>query len=103
MLASHRLRRPVPWFCCVVEVKDLPSAPAQTYWKVVVKLKRKMHTMVIANRHEIAGAGMEALLMRAGGHRVVAHCSREDDLLHVAEVYRPDVVMLAKNLVSQDA
>jgi two-component system, NarL family, nitrate/nitrite response regulator NarL len=59
--------------------------------------------MMIANRHEIAGAGMEALLMQAGGHRVVARCAREDDLLHVAEVYRPDIVMLAKNIISQDA
>jgi DNA-binding NarL/FixJ family response regulator len=56
-----------------------------------------MHTMVIANRHEIAGAGMESLL-QAGGHRVVARCSREGDLLHVAEAYRPDIVMLAKNM-----
>jgi two-component system nitrate/nitrite response regulator NarL len=66
-------------------------------------LKRKMHTIMIANRHEIAGAGMEALLMQAGGHRVVARCSRVDDLLHVAEVHRPDIVMLAKNMISQDA
>src|SRR4030095_6672148 len=61
-----------------------------------------MHAIVIANRHEIAGAGMESLL-QAGGHRVVARCSREGDLLHVAEAYRPDIVMLAKNIVSQDA
>jgi two-component system nitrate/nitrite response regulator NarL len=61
-----------------------------------------MHTIVIANRHEIAGAGMEALL-HGGGHRVVARCSREGDLLNFAEAYRPDIVMLAKNIVSQDA
>jgi two-component system, NarL family, nitrate/nitrite response regulator NarL len=60
-----------------------------------------MHTLVIANRHEIIGAGMEALL-QAGGHRVVARCSRETDLLPVAEAYRPDIIMLAEN-VSQDA
>jgi two-component system nitrate/nitrite response regulator NarL len=61
-----------------------------------------MHTMVIANRHEIAGAGMEALL-QAGGHRVVARCSREGDLLHVAETYRPDIIMLAENIVKEAA
>ena len=60
-----------------------------------------MHTLVIANRHEIIGAGMEALL-QAGGHRVVARCSRETDLLPVAEAYRPDIIMLAEN-VTQDA
>jgi two-component system nitrate/nitrite response regulator NarL len=60
-----------------------------------------MHTLLIANRHEIIGAGMEALL-QAGGHRVVARCSRETDLLPVAEAYRPDIIMLAEN-VSQDA
>jgi two-component system, NarL family, nitrate/nitrite response regulator NarL len=63
---------------------------------------RKMHTLVIANQHEIAGAGMEAIL-QAGGHSVVARCSREGDLLHFAEAYRPDIIMLAKNILSQDA
>ena len=60
-----------------------------------------MHTLMIANRHEIAGAGMEALL-QAGGHSVVARYSRECDLLHGWEAYRPDIIMLAEN-VSQDA
>jgi two-component system nitrate/nitrite response regulator NarL len=63
---------------------------------------RRTHTLVVANRHEIAGAGMEALL-QAGGHSVVARCSSEGDLLHFVEAYRPDIIMLAENIVSQDA
>jgi DNA-binding NarL/FixJ family response regulator len=61
-----------------------------------------MPVLVIANRHEIAGAGIEALL-QASGHRVVASCSREDDLLRSAEAYRPDVIILAENIVRQEA
>jgi two-component system, NarL family, nitrate/nitrite response regulator NarL len=62
---------------------------------------RKISTLVIANRHEIARAGIEALL-QASGHSVVACCSREDDLLRSAETYRPDIIILAENIVRQE-
>jgi stage III sporulation protein SpoIIIAA len=57
-----------------------------------------MATLVIATRHEIAGSGIEALLQGAG-HSVVARCSREDDLLRSLEAYRPDIIILAQNIV----
>jgi DNA-binding NarL/FixJ family response regulator len=60
-----------------------------------------MTTMVIATRHEIVGAGIEALL-QAAGHIVVARCSREDDLLRSLEAYRPDILILAQNIVRQE-
>jgi DNA-binding NarL/FixJ family response regulator len=60
-----------------------------------------MATMVIATRHEIVGAGIEALL-QAAGHIVVAHCSREDDLLRSLEAYRPDIIILAENIVRRE-
>jgi two-component system, NarL family, nitrate/nitrite response regulator NarL len=63
---------------------------------------RKISTLVIVNRHEIAGAGIEALL-QASGHSVVACCSREDDLLRSTEAYRPDIIILAENIVRQEA
>jgi two-component system nitrate/nitrite response regulator NarL len=47
---------------------------------------RKISTLLIANRHEIARAGIGALL-QARGHSLVASCSREDDLLRSAEIY----------------
>jgi DNA-binding NarL/FixJ family response regulator len=62
---------------------------------------RKISRLLIANRHEIARAGIEALL-QASGHSVVACCSREDDLLHSAETYRPDIIILAENIVRQE-
>jgi DNA-binding NarL/FixJ family response regulator len=58
-------------------------------------------SLLIANRHEIASAGIGALL-QARGHSVVACCSREDDLLHSAETYRPDIIILAENIVRQE-
>jgi two-component system, NarL family, nitrate/nitrite response regulator NarL len=58
-------------------------------------------TLVIATRHEIAGAGIEALLQVAG-HSVVARCSREDDLLRSLEAYRPDIIILAENIVRHE-
>jgi DNA-binding NarL/FixJ family response regulator len=63
---------------------------------------RKMPALVIANRHEIASAGIEVLL-QAGGHSVVARCSDEHDLLRCAKAYRPDIVLLAENIVGQEA
>ena len=47
-----------------------------------------MPTLVIADRHEIEGAGLEAIL-QAGGYKVIARCLHEDDLLRAAEAYRP--------------
>ena len=63
---------------------------------------RKMPTLVIANQHEIAGAGIEALL-QAGGHNVIARCSHEDELLRFVEAHRPDIILLAENIVGQEA
>jgi two-component system nitrate/nitrite response regulator NarL len=63
---------------------------------------RKRPALVIANRHEIAGAGIEALL-QAGGHSVVARCSDEHDLLRCAKAYRPDIILLAQNIVQEAA
>jgi two-component system nitrate/nitrite response regulator NarL len=63
---------------------------------------REMSAVVIANRNEIAGAGIEALL-RASGHSVIACCSHEDDLLHFVEAYRPDMIILAHNVVRERA
>jgi DNA-binding NarL/FixJ family response regulator len=60
-----------------------------------------MATLLIATRHEIAGAGIESLL-QAAGHSVVARCSGEDDLLRSLEAYRPDIVILAENIVGQE-
>jgi two-component system nitrate/nitrite response regulator NarL len=60
-----------------------------------------MTTMVIATRHEIVGAGIEALL-QAAGHIVVARCSREDHLLRSLEAYRPDILILGQNIVRQE-
>ncbi len=62
----------------------------------------KMATLVIATHHEIAGAGIEALL-KAAGHNVVARCSHEDDLLCSSDAFRPDIVMLAEDVVGQEA
>lgn len=62
----------------------------------------KVATLAIANRQEIASAGIEALL-QAGGHRIVARCSCEDDLLHSVEAYHPDIIILAENIVCQEA
>ena len=58
--------------------------------------------LVIANRHEIAGAGIAALL-QANGYGVVVHCLHEDELLRSMEAHRPDIILLAENMVGQDA
>jgi two-component system nitrate/nitrite response regulator NarL len=63
---------------------------------------RKMPTLVIADQQEIAGAGIEAIL-QAGGHNVIARCSHEDELLRFVEAYRPDMIILAENIVRQGA
>ena len=58
--------------------------------------------LAIANRHEIAGAGIAALL-QAGGYSVVVRCLHEDELLRSMEAQRPDIILLAENMVGQDA
>jgi two-component system nitrate/nitrite response regulator NarL len=63
---------------------------------------RKMPTLVIANRHDIAGAGIE-ILLQAGGHNVIARCLHEDELLRIVEAHRPDIILLAENIVGQEA
>src|SRR5262245_52840354 len=63
---------------------------------------RALATLVIATRHKMAGAGIEAVL-HATGYSVVARCSRKDDLLHCLEAYRPDIIMASENIVGQEA
>jgi two-component system nitrate/nitrite response regulator NarL len=60
-----------------------------------------MASIVIAT-HEIAGAGIEALL-RASGHSVVACCLHEDDLLRCLEAHCPHIVILEESVVGQDS
>jgi two-component system nitrate/nitrite response regulator NarL len=64
--------------------------------------RNKVLTLVIAHQHEIAGAGIEALL-QTRGHSVIARCAHEDKLLRSVEVYRPDMIILAGNIVRQEA
>jgi DNA-binding NarL/FixJ family response regulator len=63
--------------------------------------KGKVPAVMIATRNEIAAAGIEALL-QADGYRVVARCSSEDDLLRCSEACRPDIIVLAENIVRQE-
>jgi two-component system nitrate/nitrite response regulator NarL len=58
-----------------------------------------MATIVIATRQEIAGAGIEAILK--AGHSVVARCSCVDHLLRSLEACRPDIMILAEDIVRQ--
>ena len=69
------------------------SPPART---------RKLATLVIASRHDIVSAGIQALL-QADGHRVAASCSEEDDLLSSVDARRPDITLLADNVARQNA
>jgi two-component system nitrate/nitrite response regulator NarL len=62
----------------------------------------KVAALVIATRNEIAAAGIEALLQR-NGYSVVARCSSEDDLLRSSQAYHPDIIVLAENMVRQEA
>jgi two-component system, NarL family, nitrate/nitrite response regulator NarL len=77
-----------------VEIDGTPASPRPAACR--------MSRVVIANRNEIAGAGIEALL-QAYGHSVIERCWHEDDLFCSAEAYRPDIIMLAENIVSQEA
>src|SRR6266851_1188093 len=65
------------------------------------KAAKTQATLVIATRHEITAAGIETVL-RAAGHRVVARCSREDDLLR-SLANRPNIIMLSENIVEWEA
>jgi two-component system nitrate/nitrite response regulator NarL len=65
-------------------------------------VRDKMLTLLIAHRYDTAGAGIEAVL-KAGGHSVIARCSHEDDLLRSVEAHRPNIIMLAENVVRQEA
>jgi DNA-binding NarL/FixJ family response regulator len=58
--------------------------------------------LVIATRNEITAAGMETVL-QAAGYRVAAHCLCEEDLLRSLDADRPNIVMLAENIVGPDA
>jgi two-component system nitrate/nitrite response regulator NarL len=60
-----------------------------------------MSRVIIANRNEITGAGIEALL-KAGGYSLIARCSGEDELLRFVEAYRPDIILLAEHIVRQE-
>jgi DNA-binding NarL/FixJ family response regulator len=58
-------------------------------------------TLVIATHHEITAAGM-ATVLHAAGHRVAACCSSEDDLLRTLDAHRPDIIMLAENMLGRE-
>jgi two-component system nitrate/nitrite response regulator NarL len=60
-----------------------------------------MATIAIATRHEIAGAGIEAVLQTAG-YRVVARCSHADHLVRPLEAYCPDIIILAENVIGDE-
>jgi DNA-binding NarL/FixJ family response regulator len=62
----------------------------------------KRPRLVVADQQEIAGAGIEAIL-KAAGHNVIARCSHEDELLRFGEAHRPDIILLAENIVGQEA
>ena len=63
---------------------------------------RKMPALFVADQQEIAGAGIEAVL-QAGDHNVIARCSHEDQLLRFVEAHRPDIILLADNIVGREA
>jgi DNA-binding NarL/FixJ family response regulator len=56
--------------------------------------------LVILTRCEVTAAGIEALLL-AGGHHVLACCTRTDDLLRSLESNRPDTLLL--NMITREA
>ena len=77
-----------------IEAEGTPVSPEPAMHKV--------GALVIATRNEIAAAGIEALL-QAGGYSVVARCANEDDLLRSSEACRPDIIVLAANILQQEA
>src|SRR6266545_921366 len=68
---------------------------------MVAPRQSKSATLVIATRHEITAAGIEALLQPVG-YRVVARCSSQNELLCSLELCRPDIILLAENIVRQE-
>ncbi|MGY4400786.1 LuxR C-terminal-related transcriptional regulator [Bradyrhizobium sp. USDA 3315] len=58
-------------------------------------------TLVIATHHEITAAGIETVL-HAAGYRVAARCSSEDDLVRSLGALRPNIIMLAENMVGRE-
>ena len=56
--------------------------------------------LVIVTQHEFTAAGIEALLL-AGGHHVLARCTRRDELLLSLMSNRPDTLLL--NLGTREA
>jgi len=57
--------------------------------------------VIVATRHEIIAAGIETIL-RAAGHRVLARCSCEDELVRSLELCRADIVIVADDIVGRD-
>jgi DNA-binding NarL/FixJ family response regulator len=58
-------------------------------------------TVVIANRNEMARAGIESLL-QASGYRIIAGCSHEHDLFRCSEAYLPNIILMADNIAPQE-
>jgi len=77
-----------------IEANGTPAA--------VVLTKGAVPAVVIATRNQIVAAGIEALLPR-DGYNVAARCWTEDDLLHCSELYRPDIIVLAQDIIEQQA
>jgi two-component system nitrate/nitrite response regulator NarL len=69
---------------------------------VATRSENAQAILVIATRNEITAAGMKTVL-HAAGYRVAAHCSCEDDLVRSLDAYRPDIIMLAENIVGGEA
>jgi DNA-binding NarL/FixJ family response regulator len=56
--------------------------------------------VVIANRNEIARAGIEALL-QASGYSIIACCSHEHELFRCSQAYLPNIILMADNIAPQ--
>src|SRR5262249_4053989 len=89
-----------PWPASVIRT-GIMAAEIDFTLKSARPARCKILTL-IAGRNEIASAGIEVLL-QAAGHRVIARCSHKDDLLRSVEAYRPNIIMLAENIVGQEA
>ncbi|MEH2513373.1 two-component system nitrate/nitrite response regulator NarL [Nitrobacteraceae bacterium AZCC 1564] len=62
----------------------------------------ELATLVIATHDDIAGAGIEALL-QASGHKVIARCPSQDELLRSLNTYHPNIVLLTEDIVQHEA
>lgn len=62
----------------------------------------ELATLAIATDDDFAGAGIEALL-QASGHKVVARCPCQDELLRSLNAYHPDIVLLTEDIVQREA